>query len=195
MKIEKKIIILIVILFSLSNCSTKKNILELSRKELRKQELSYKELKKRNYISLHKSYKFMYPKLFPYLYNNSNNNFNFLAGDFYNANLNNGDNLNLLCNLHNRKREKTSVKCMIRKSSTSKIDLLKSIISIKSSRNGSFTKKTLLNKKGSFITHPAIEFIKELNVKKEIDIISIIQNDTITITINNQIFEFISPEM
>jgi hypothetical protein len=185
MKIVKRITILIIILFSISNCSTTKKRLELSKEEL----------KNLNYISLHKKYKFMYPKLFPYLYNNSKNNFSYLIGDFYNVKLSNGDNLNLLCNLHNKKKNNNSIKCMIRKTSTSKIDLFKSNISIKSSKNGEFTKKTLLNKNRSFITHPAIEFIKELNVEKPKDIINKIRNDTIIITINNQIFEFISPEM
>ena len=43
-------------------------------------------------------------------------------------------------------------------------------------------------------SHPWILFIKEIQLDRASDIIQKIENDTITITINGEMFEFISPK-
>lgn len=188
MNLFKRILLLTILFFTIISCSTLKKKYNIS------SELSKKELQELGYVSLFKKYKYNYPVLIPYLYNNSNDNFIEFQGDFYNIRLANNDDLNILCNYDEKSEENNIIRCMIRKSSTSKIDFKNHTISMKSSRNGVIELKKVLNQSGSYVTHPALLFYKKIAIEKPMDIVKKIKNDTITITINNQVFEFISPE-
>jgi hypothetical protein len=185
----KKPYLLIILFLTIISCSSIKKNNNVS------PELSQKELRKLGIVSLTKHYKSRYPKLIPYLFSNNKNTFIETQGDFYNVRLANKDNLNILCNYHEKLEKKNIIRCMIRKSNTSKIDFENSIITVTSTRNGIIELDKKMNETGSYLTHPALLFLKTIPVKKSRDIINKIKKDTIIIKINNQKFEFISPEL
>ncbi|MBL4568175.1 MAG: hypothetical protein JKY69_00335 [Flavobacteriaceae bacterium] len=183
----KKISLMLLIMLLINACTTPKKSITTSQKD--SPELTSNELKKLEYIAPIKKYKSRYIEWIPYLYNNVKGDYNKRISDFYNIKVKGFSNLNMTCSYYENAEKRNVLRVMLRKSSTSKNNIFKSNIHVVSKKHGKLSE---YQRKGG--THPWILFIKEIQLDKANDIIHKIKNDTITITINGEQFEFISPE-
>lgn len=184
---------IIILLISSASCSSSISSLQAPEGYIIKPELSKRKLKERGLVSLSKGYKSRYYSYIPYLLSNVNDEYLEKQSDYYNIKVDTFDNLNMVCAYHNINRFGPSLSCGISTTNTTKNELKKATILAKSSSLGSLKIHTIIV--DSIHSYPIrIGFKKEVSIQNPSDILKLIKNDTITITINNQNFFFVSPE-
>lgn len=157
-------------------------------------ELSPVELKQRQLVAINKSYKFTYPRLIPYLFLNEKNRFNEIMGDFFNIQYNQTSNYNFSVGYWERYGDaKNLLLIQIRSSYTSKKSVLEKNIRVWSSSFGDILPVNSGDQ--SYYTYPSQTFAHLLPVKSKYDIIPLLKKDTITVYIEEEPYQFISPEI
>jgi hypothetical protein len=160
-------------------------------------EISQTKLNQHKIVS-YGQYKGNYFKVLPYLYNNSNNTFNEIQGDYYNIDLHIHSSVLIMPGYFREygksKELKNVLVVQIMMGYPSKFSLNSLPISVSSSKHGYFKRNELYDLKINHIQQQAL-YVKELEIANEYDVLEKVRNDTITVTIGGQVFEFLNPEI
>lgn len=186
----RKNIYLFIILSLIFNCSTNKGIDNTEKNVHYDKELSKEKLDEYSIIPINYSYKKTYYRLIPYLYNNERNDFWKINGDFYNIKVKDFYNLYMSCEYWENSNPKNKLRVYLRISNTTKGSFSNSAIGVHSRNFGVFDPGKLTRN-----PYTSLEFSKIIEITRADDILKKIKNDTITVFINNEKFEFISPEI
>jgi hypothetical protein len=161
-------------------------------------EISQTKLNQHKIVSFNPNYKGSYFRLLPYLYNNSNNTFNQIQGDYYNIDLHIHSSVNIMPGYfreYGKYRElKNVLVVQIMMGYPSKFSLNSLPISVSSSKHGYFKRNELYDLQINHIQQEAL-YVKKLEIANEYDVLEKVRNDTITVTIGGQVFEFLNPEI
>lgn len=191
----KRIIYLSILLTLFSNCSGSSKISMSKNKVKVKPEISIKILNKNGIVAYNPNYKKNYPIILPYFLYNENNVFNDIRGDFINVKNNQIANLNLMVGYwKNYGYYKNTFIVLAAMSENSKGSLNEIPISVKSSKFGVFLKGKPKNNPFSKIQQ-RILFTKEIEINNDFEIIDKIYDDVITVTIGDQNYKFLNPEL
>ncbi|NNJ89006.1 MAG: hypothetical protein HKP53_06360 [Eudoraea sp.] len=128
-----------------------------------------------------------------YSYNNIRNDFNKMWGDFMNVKYQAISNLNVACVYYRSFGNlKNVITIEVRKSPTSKWKTDTYKIKAVSSKYGEFNKIEEIQVENRKYSYPHL-YIKELQFDEKWDVLNLIKNDTVTLFVENQNYEFISP--
>ena len=140
-------------------------------------------------------YKQYYFKLLTYLFYNRNDTFNEFNGDFINVKHGELSNLNVMVGYWSSYgQHKTSLIVLLSMTESSKSSLRNASITVNSSKHGVFLKQDLINTRINN-SQQRLLFVKKLILENEYDIINKVYDDVITITIGEQQYTFLNPEL
>ena len=158
-------------------------------------EIPRRKLNQRGIAVINKNYKSNYPSILPYLLYNEDGIFNRIQGDFYNVKNNQTSNLNIMVGYFKKYTDyKNSLIVLIAKSSSSEGSLQPVSIVVKSTRYG-IMKLGELRKSKINLEQERRVYFKEINLENDFDILDKIKDDVITLTIGNQTYTFLNPEI
>jgi hypothetical protein len=148
-------------------------------------ELSIKELEIRNLVP--HPYKRNYIKIINYLYKNHRKDFIEIKGDFFNIKFGDNSAYNFMVGYQeDYDPYKTSLVVMISTSDNSVYSIKMNDVKVTSSKFGDLSEVSK-----AFRNYPPVLFIRKINVPSRYDIIELIKDDVITITIDGIIYEFV----
>lgn len=183
--------LIVIILLVVFSCGSTES---LSKPKITK-ELSLKELKQRNLVPTSYPYKKNYTRIMSYLFNNNRNNFIEIKGDFKNVKYGNDSAYNIMVGYWEKYGQyTTSLIVMVRTSDNSKESIKNKMVKVSSSRFGDLlevpTKTTQ-----SYQDYPPVLFIRKIDIPSKDNIIDMLKEDKITITIDDESYEFLNPEI
>jgi len=128
-----------------------------------------------------------------YSYNNLRDDFNGIGGDYINVKYQYISNLSIACTFYSKYDElKNIIAIDVRASPSSKWKTDNYKIKAVSSKFGEFSKVENFQFENRKYPYPHF-YIKELQLDKKLDVLKLIKNDTVTLYVENQKYEFISP--
>ncbi len=160
-----------------------------------KPEIPIDILSKKGIAAYSPKYKQYYFKFLTYLFYNKDDAYNSFEGDFVNVNHVKMSNLNIMAGYWSSyQQHKTSLVVLLTMTETSTFPLNELPITVISSKHGKFTTQTLNGNKFNDIQQRTL-FIKKLILENEYDIINKVYDDVITITVGEQQYTFLNPEL
>lgn len=155
-----------------------------------------KQLQENNIIPPNNNYKSRYYSFLPYLYDNGNNDFISIRGDYYSAKHPKYRSINITCGFRKEYGELRNVlKSNIWINSRSKTDFNDLNIQVESSKHGKM-RPTLFKRNDSRNPDYNIEYIfhTEIAIDSSSQIIEKVKDDYITITVDGYKYEMLNPE-
>ena len=159
-------------------------------------EIAIEELHKKGIVPMRKRYKKPYFDIMHYLLYNENDVFNSIGGDFFNVKFKDNTNYNIMVGYWKKYEgfENAQV-VLVSMSENSKIPLKDQEVVVNSSKHGTFKKIDLNQKDYWNKTQQRILFINSISLQNEYEILKKIYDDVITVTISDQKYMFLNPEL
>ena len=181
---------ILVIITLLISCSSTKNV-----KPTITPEIDYKTLTERGIAPMHPKYKNSYFRILGYLFYNENDTFNTIQGDFFNVKHKNLGNLNLMVGFWKKYgKDKNLLDVSLAQSETSKPLLQKLEVKVSSSKHGDFKIGAAGDDEISIKQQRRL-YLNNLNIKDNQDLLNQIFDDVITVTIRNETYTFLNPQL
>ncbi|RZS93633.1 hypothetical protein [Aquimarina brevivitae] len=183
------------IYFSLLVCFISCGVKPKQAKPAYNNELSQEQLLAKGIVPISAKYKNSYFRVFPYLFYNKGNAFNSIAGDFFNVKYKTS-NFNIMVGFYKKYEGYENVQVvLVSMSENSKIPLKDQVLSATSSKHGDFSLVKLDQKNYYIRTLQQVLLINPLVINNDADILDKLYDDVITVTISDQEYTFLNPEL
>lgn len=157
------------------------------------------QLQEKGIVPMRPNYKRGYFHTMGYLLFNGDNVFNEVQGDFFNVKYNDygiESNLNVMpAFFRSYGAHSNSLIVLIAMSSSSVLPLKSAEISVESSKHGAFEPAEIRGDTEINIKQQRILFKKPLKLKRNRDILYLLEDDVITVRINESVYHFLTPEL
>lgn len=158
-------------------------------------EIPIETLHKKGIVPIITNYKVSYFKVMPYLFYNEQDTFNELQGDFYNVDHSAMKDINIMVGYWKKYGDEQHSLIVLLSLSKSSVPALKDTpIKVESSKHGIFENR-LLEQSGFNKSQQRQLFVKKLNLENDQDAINKVFDDVSTITVGNQKYTFLNPEL
>ena len=159
-------------------------------------EIAIEELHKKGIVPISAGYKQSYFSVLPYLFVNEGDTFNIINGDCFNVKFGDNTNYNIKVGYWKKYEGFENVQVvLISMSENSKIPLKEQEVIVNSSKHGAFRKVELNQKDYWNKTQQRILLINPIPLQNEYDILKKIYDDVITVSVSDQKYTFVNPEL